>query len=315
MRYQNVILGECDLLSRGKMYKIIVWGLGRQYNSCLNLLKMYEEKKQIEICAVTDRDGIPCTCVDGYTFVKKTDLKKVEFDYIIICSDDYFFEIMKDASEECEVSREKILSYKIMSIPYFSFDKYIELHKRRPSIVSNNCWGGILYNSLYMECRSPFKNVSINEKDYIKLVSNFGYYMSIDPVFNGKSSYDSHIQKAVPILQLGDIEIKENHELDPYKGISDWIRRREKINYSEIVFEMYAIDKEIEATFFSATDEKTTRICFVPYDSDFKYSHKLVMNERYKEFYEAVNDSAFLRNPNLDILDLLIGSNSITRYK
>ncbi len=296
------------------MYRLIVWGLGTQYNNCINLLRFFEGIDQISICAVTDRTIYLYSYVDGYPVIKKSEIDQIEYDYILVCSDDHFFDIYNEATREYGIDGDKILSYKILFIPYFSFDRYIKLHNRRISIISNNCWGGIICNSLHMECRSPFKNLSLSDEHYIKLLSDFDHYMCIDPIFNGKASYDSHIEKVVPVLEIDDIDIKENHELNPNRAISDWIRRRNKINRSEIIFEMYTIDRKVEELFYKVTEGAENRICFVPYESEFSNSINLSVFLNNKEFYEAVNDSAFLKNPSLNVFDLFEGKEFTTRF-
>lgn len=45
-------------------------------------------------------------------------------------------------------SEDILLSGYILQIPYFNFEKYVQLSKSRISILSNNCWGGVVYKTI-----------------------------------------------------------------------------------------------------------------------------------------------------------------------
>ncbi len=54
------------------------------------------------------------------------------------------------------------------------------------TIISNNCWGGTVYESYGIKKMSPTVGMFIMPEDYLKMISNLEYYMSqplkfIDP--------------------------------------------------------------------------------------------------------------------------------------
>ncbi len=53
-------------------------------------------------------------------------------------------------------------------------------------IISNNCWGGEIYSWFKRPYNSPFIGLFLNGPCYLKLLSNFDYYMSLDLNFVAK---------------------------------------------------------------------------------------------------------------------------------
>lgn len=258
----------------------------------INLLKFYDEADQIEIVGITAQYLPDFEYLDNYQLISLKEVQIAEYDYVMVLSDDYFVEIVDSAMRMADVPRDKIVSYHIMEIPYFNFFQYDFIRKQKLSIVSNNCWGGVIYHTLGMECLSPFKNVSFSSEDYLKILGNLKHYLSINPIWTGKREMDTNQNREVPMLELDDVFIKCNHDLNAEKAIQNWIRRRDKFNWNNILIEMYTEDPEVEKVFGKVTEQFHNRICFVPYESDEPYSMKLSLMRGQTKFYEAVNSNA-----------------------
>ena len=272
--------------------RLILWGIGKIYNSMINLLKFYDEADQIEIVGITAQYLPDFEYLDNYQLISLKEVQIADYDYVMVLSDDYFVEIVDSAMRMADVPRDKIVSYHIMEIPYFNFFQYDFIRKQKISIVSNNCWGGVIYHTLGMECLSPFKNVSFSSEDYLKILGNLKHYLSINPIWTGKREMDTNQNREVPMLELDDVFIKCNHDLNAEKAIQNWIRRRDKFNWNNILIEMYTEDPEVEKVFGKVTEQFHKRICFVPYESDEPYSMKLSLMRGQTKFYEAVNSNA-----------------------
>ncbi len=158
-------------------YRIVLWGVGAQYNALINSLKNWEEQKQIEVAAVTAKEIMDVKRVDGWRVVRREELKDIDFDYLIICNDSQVNEIITEALS-FGLEREKMVPSRVLKVPYFDWESYDRIRKSRVSIVSANCWGGILCHTLGMECLSPFKNLWVSSADIIKMMSDFRGYMS-----------------------------------------------------------------------------------------------------------------------------------------
>lgn len=289
--------------------RLLLWGIGQVYNSVINLLKCYENLGQIEIVGITAQELPGFRTLDGYALMRKEEIQSLDFDYLLVMSDNFYDEIVDNAVSRANVPRSKIVSYRILKIPGFDFQKYEFVKRQEINIVSNNCWGGIIYNTLNMECLSPFKNVSIASDDYIKIISNLKHYLAINPIWTGKTQMDANQNRAVPMLELDDVLVKCNHDLDAELAIQKWMRRRDKFNWNNILVEMYTDNPAIERAFGKASEQYDKKICFVPYMSNESYTVTLPKMHGQTKFYETVNDNAGTGKNAFayDILEMLQG--------
>lgn len=275
---------------RDMCYKICVWGVGKIYNRLVNTLKYYECKKEIEVVAVTAREVPDCMFLDGWRVIDHKYLGEIFFDYIII-ADEIPLELtalylMLSAS----IQRDKMIPFKVLEIPNLDFSAYVYLKNSRLSIVSNNCWGGLVYYTLGLECLSPFKNVSFADKDYIKLLQKLDHYMGCSPAFY-EMCVEPNIKTDYPVLLLDDVKIHCNHSTDPDQAIADWVRRSRKFNWDNVLITMYTEDAEIEKSFLQLEKYKK-KICFVSHTSQNKDTYELNFSSGQTELWEAVNSCA-----------------------
>ena len=117
------------------MLRVLLWGMGKEYNTNINSIKYFETTNQFE----------------GYRVYNDTELNLIDYDYIIVMSEKYFKDIQHNLITR-KVDKKKIISYKVLLLPGVKFEHYIRLFQNCPTIISNNCWGGIVYNTLGMEC-------------------------------------------------------------------------------------------------------------------------------------------------------------------
>lgn len=295
------------------VYKIIVWGFGGIYNSHVNLLRYFEEEKAIQVVALT-ATGLPGFCsIDGYPLVEVKNLSHIYYDYIIVMSDDHFRDIVKMAVSY-GISESRILPYRILDIPFLDFEEYIRLKESNITIISNNCWGGVVYHTLGLECRSPFKNLFLEDADYIRLLQNLRYYMECDMQF-GEYKVDVHSKEKYPVMMLGDVSIHCNHDKIPECAIEKWNRRKQKMNYENLFIEMYTEEEEA-ADEFLELKQYACKVCFTPFWKEKEGLVQLKLYPGQKEFYEVVNSNASLGGNSVDyrIIDLL-KTNIVPRYE
>lgn len=157
----------------GEPYKRILWGLGKEYNSHVMCLKHQESLNEIRINAVTANEIPHYSRIDGWQLIEKEKIKRTTFDYILVMNEAYQDEIVTDIMK-LGIERKRILPCRILNIPYFTWSRYIRLLESEISILSNNCWGGIVCHTLGMECRSPFKNLALSAKDLLKFIPRIG---------------------------------------------------------------------------------------------------------------------------------------------
>ena len=94
-------------------YKVILWGLGRIYNRLFNTLKYFELKKEIEIVALTATSIPTIKYLDGYPLKTLDELKKIEYDLVIILNDVQEKEIFRTAIELYGITQDNLIFYRV----------------------------------------------------------------------------------------------------------------------------------------------------------------------------------------------------------
>ena len=117
-------------------------------------------------------------------------------------------------------------------------------------IISDNCWGGTLYEWYKREYNSPFVGLFIYAPCYIKLLSNLDHYLKQDLIFTEKSKYPKWAN-AYPLALLDDVEIHFKHYKTETEAKDKWDRRKARMltesNLEHYFFQMsdyYLAEKE-----------------------------------------------------------------------
>ena len=129
--------------------------------------------------------------------------------------------------------------------------KYIEYTAKRRrklmentdfTIISNNCWGGFIYQSYDISYNTPTIGLYFMADDYIKFISDLSWYINaklefIEPVtsrYYKTLKNDKNFGK-YPIGKLYDIEIMFLHYKDEQEALEKWTRRCERINWERML--------------------------------------------------------------------------------
>ena len=119
--------------------------------------------------------------------------------------------------------------------------RYIALKNRDFSIISNNCWGGHIYQYFGMKYTSPTIGLTFFADEYIKFVTNFDYYINCELTFIPKSESKYYYRykdrdKYYPIGKQDDIEVVFLHYKSEEEAYQKWNRRKKRINYNNLIF-------------------------------------------------------------------------------
>lgn len=221
------------------MRKCIIWGLGREYEEIFKSVHYEIAKGNMTLVALVAKpEDIVGTMRDGYHIINKSELSDMEFDYLIIASTLWFNEIRKDAME-VGVSSAKILNGKIFKLSLFDFKRYVNLVENPITILSNDCWAGMLYHALYLPFTSPTVNMYVPEDSYCRMISNLDYYLS-EPL---QLKREGNIRKNFcPIGKIGDgeneITLEFSHNITFEDGWLLWERRKKRVNYNNLFVKM-----------------------------------------------------------------------------
>ncbi len=132
----------------------------------------------------------------------------------------------------------KILSYNInIALSYFRKKLY---KGKVPTILSNDCTAGAIYQALGMPMASPTVNVGLTEKDFIKLCKNPKHYFGIEI---SKYEYGQLIgfcngkpwKAELPCSKIDDITVYWAHSDEDGRFINRWNILRKKVNYDNLI--------------------------------------------------------------------------------
>lgn len=130
---------------------------------------------------------------------------------------------------------------KIKKIKYLilNYNKRKNLKNKDFTIISDNCWGGFIYQYLGLPFNTPFIGLFIFAPDYIKLLNNLKYYLDLNLEFIKESKFKETLIKygtegTYPIGILGDVEIHFLHYKTEEEARSKWNTRRTRINWDNL---------------------------------------------------------------------------------
>ena len=137
--------------------------------------------------------------------------------------------------------------------------------KIAPSIICNNCIGGIIYSDMKLKFNSPTINLFFFAPDYIKFVENLIFYFTQNLVFSFKSKYyQSDVKYPVGILH--DIEIHFLHYSSFQECELNWYKRIGRIDYKNVF--IIGSDRDF------CTEEIRIRFAKLPFKNKVFFSSK-----------------------------------------
>lgn len=110
------------------------------------------------------------------------------------------------------------------------------------TIISNNCWGGMVYESYNLPKQSPTVGLFFMASDYILFVSDLKEYLSADLTFirPQESKWKEEFEQSesfgsYPIGKIKDVEIFFLHYHSEEEALSKWKRRCQRINWDRML--------------------------------------------------------------------------------
>lgn len=125
------------------------------------------------------------------------------------------------------------------------------------TIISNNCWGGMIYESYDLPKETPTVGLFFVASDYIKFVSNLQEYFETELEFitenesKWKNILDSDKRFGTyPIGKLKDIEIFFLHYHSEEEAKQKWKRRIKRVQWDRILIKFndqnYCTEQDVE---------------------------------------------------------------------
>lgn len=96
------------------------------------------------------------------------------------------------------------------------------------TLIASNCVGGAIYHDLGLKFNSPFINLKLTAKDFLKLLKNFDYYINaqLSPLYDKNVNY--------PLGKLNDIVIHFVHYNSFDEAKRKWDERKNRINLNNL---------------------------------------------------------------------------------
>lgn len=284
---------------------IVIWFQSPQFNILSFALGMLNRRYgTISVLGLTNVP--PSTNMKSKSLgvvIDKHDLRSLDYDIIIVSGQDSSMTPVLNEAFALGLDIDKIVLDRTVCIPGFSMERYKKLRRSKISIVSQNCWGGLIYHSFGLQFLSPTINLYIHERDFLKLLDDLKLYFDAELRFYS-TGIDESTQNEYPILSLGNSKLHMMHYDNEQSARRKWEDRRLRINWYNLLIMMYTENPRILAAFDRLPFAK--KVCFVPFESDadcaFYIPPELV---RKRNFFEAVNEVASNKIFCFDLWDML----------
>ena len=135
----------------------------------------------------------------------------------------------------------KVLKFKRLK---FANKRKKRLRNKNFTIISNNCWGGMTYESYNLPKQSPTIGMYFMASDYVKFISDLRGYLKKDLTFinpnESKWKESEQIKNDIhfgeyPVGKLGDIELFFLHYKTEKEALDKWKRRVKRINWDKLL--------------------------------------------------------------------------------
>lgn len=125
----------------------------------------------------------------------------------------------------------------------FAKQRKKQLKNQDFTIISNNCWGGMVYESFGLPKLTPTAGAFFVAPDFVKFCSDIPAYTSAELTFisPNESKYQDFIKRTFPngiqfpIAKIKDIEVFFMHYPDANVAKETWERRCKRINYDKLI--------------------------------------------------------------------------------
>lgn len=183
-------------------------------------------------------------------------------------------------------------------IPLTAKRRYRKLVTKDFTIISNNCWGGTIYESYGLRKTSPTIGMFIMPDDYLMLIENLEYYLKQELVFiePSKSKWVSQLSSKdnwgkYIIGRLDDIELQMLHYHDESIARKKWMDRISRVNWDKIIYkfnDQNECKKEHIERFLEM--ELKNKICFVS-KIEFKISDDVILIRQPARYRDGIKAS------------------------
>lgn len=267
------------------MKKVVLWGTFMEYDLFSKWFELECLKGNMTIDAIILNEENLLLELDGIPVIAIEELLAREYDYLIDMNRVERERVLR-ILELLKIPLDKVIPAKVFGQPFFDLKRWIEVKESRVSIIANNCWGGYTYNSLGLQFLSPFINMFVTAKDYLRLLSKFKYYMDM-PLELVREEYEPVLNRNYPVVALDDVTIHFNHYTDFESAVNIWEKRKCRLNYDNLFIEMIIDTKEDLEAFLAVDFEHKIGFSTVPCNEEGIIYFPLVENRYIQSKYQG----------------------------
>ncbi len=222
-----------------------IYGAGQMYNRIISQVKSQDG---LFIRGVVTTETPEHLSIDSYHRYSACEVNWKEAELVIIAVEKWME--IAEILHGFGVSDDKIIRGNVFLNPCFNLKDYISVRKSMPTIISNTCLGGRVYKELGLKMRSPTINcICLNDDEYINFIMSIENCMSkeMHVLENKADYYHENSYNREYFMAAG--EVGENckwlfpHD-DVDTAISNWNRRKERINYNNLTYLMIAFSDD-----------------------------------------------------------------------
>lgn len=111
---------------------------------------------------------------------------------------------------------------------FINYNKRKKLSNTSFSLISSNCNGGFILHDLGVRFNSPFINLWIKPKDFIKILTDLRNFMDMPLIFTYENGID------YPVGLIRDVKIYFMHYDSEAEAEAKWNERKQRIDYDNL---------------------------------------------------------------------------------
>ena len=246
-----------------KQFDVVIWGSSVDYDRYAKAFSFEVLKGSMRIVAVVLNDEGSMQYLEGVPMLQVEELTNLKFDYLVDMNEEEH-EAALHILKLLHVPLEKVIAARAFLLPTFDLRRWVQIQKSSISIISNNCWGGLTYHSLGLPFLSPFINLFMRENDYLTLLEDFVSYMQYPLRFVEERR--ANLEKNYPVMALGDVQLHFNHYEAQEEAAVIWEKRKQRLNYDNLLVEMMIETKEGLERFMALPFEHKMGLTMLPYE-------------------------------------------------
>lgn len=181
----------------------------------------------------------------------------------------------------------------------------IGLKNRDFSLISNNCWGGKIYNRYGLPYLSPTVGCYFYTDEFLKFLGDLKHNLTLPLrmiTYEGSRYKEDLIHKKQTEVPIGlineDIEVVFLHYKDPEEAREKWERRCKRVNFDNLIVKMNDQNGFYEEALDIFLQTDFPHKLFLTGNEKYKDRENVVFLEKYKDDGYVVDDT---RSRNLGI--------------